>query len=231
MLVRSRPAARAITSVASRTRAGRSSIVQAAMCALVGHYVSLSTCLVTAVSANRFLPELANFIGPLSRDALLAVDCDVPTFDELVRRVRHQAMFAYAKGCDDTTLATTIGRLGRERGTWYARDCEFNDCHDSIERHPGQFVDVPDAFCARRTEPAKARFVGRDEERAEIRDFRVVSRESFERALEPRTVAARKVSLYEIGRHLRSTIAERSGSNNRANRRATVTCHSTSSAS
>lgn len=96
-------------------------------------------------------------------------------------------------------------------------DREFNDGHDSCERHSSHFVDAPDVLCIRRAEPAKARFVARDVERAEIRNVSVVSRESYERFLEPRTVAAWKVSLHEIGRHLRSTIAERSGSNNRAN--------------
>jgi hypothetical protein len=57
-------------------------------------------------------------------------------------------------------------------------DCELNDCHDSCERHPGQFVGVPDNLCIRRAEPAKARFVGRNVERAEIRNVRVISRES-----------------------------------------------------
>lgn len=127
LMVRSRPAATALRQVVTRTRAGRSGIVLAAVCALVGHYVSQSRCLVTSVSASRFLPELARYVGPLSRDALIAVDGAVDTFDELVGRVHQRSMFAYARACDDTTLAPTIARVGHERGTWYGRDLDFND--------------------------------------------------------------------------------------------------------
>jgi hypothetical protein len=55
-------------------------------------------------------------------------------------------------------------------------DGELNDGHDSCERHAGQFVDAPYILLSRRAEPAKARFVGRDVERAEIGDVRIVSR-------------------------------------------------------
>lgn len=127
LLVRSRPAAAAVSETAARTRASRSSVVLAAACAMVSHYTAQHACLVTSVSANRFRSELARFVGPLSRDALLAVNADVPTFDDLVRQVHQQAMFAYARACDDTTLAPMIDGFGRDAGTWYARDFEFND--------------------------------------------------------------------------------------------------------
>ncbi|HEV2375696.1 MAG TPA: condensation domain-containing protein [Streptosporangiaceae bacterium] len=127
LLVRSRPAAVAVAEAAARTRASRSTVVLAAMCALTSHYTAQPRCLVTSVTANRFGAELARFVGPLSSDALLAVDAAVPTFDDLVRRVHQRAMFAYARAGDVTTLASVIDRVGLDRGTWYARDCEFND--------------------------------------------------------------------------------------------------------
>src|SRR5947208_15515074 len=86
---------------------------------------------------------------------------------------------------------------------------ELDDAHDSCERHACQFVDGADVLCSRRAEPTEARFVGRDVERAEIRDVRVVSRELCKRFLEPRAITAGEVSLDEIGRHVRSTLAER----------------------
>jgi hypothetical protein len=136
LLIQSRRAATALLAIAARTRASRSSAVLAAVCGLIGHYVGQRACLLTSVSANRFRPDLRNVVAPLSQDALMAVALDAPTFDQLVARVQQTAMFAYAKGSDVTTMADAIDRVGRDRGTTFDRDVEFND-------HSGLHHSVP----------------------------------------------------------------------------------------
>ncbi len=133
LVVQSRAAAASLLKLSARTNASRTSLVLSAVCGLLGYYVSQTTCLLVSVSSQRLRPELLNYIGPLSRDALMAVDVDMTSFDQLARRLQQRAMFAYAKAGDQTQLGTMIERIDHERGTFYRRDIEFNDQSEYAE--------------------------------------------------------------------------------------------------
>ncbi|MEE4545582.1 condensation domain-containing protein [Streptomyces sp. V4-01] len=127
--VRSRSAARALTVVAERTGTSRATLVLAAMCALLAHRLGQRTVVVATPAANRFLPELADYIGTVAQDGLVSVRTDdVATFDELAARVRGRALAALRHSWFDyDDLLPRIERAERDRGSHWARDCVFND--------------------------------------------------------------------------------------------------------
>jgi hypothetical protein len=127
--VRARDAVRALDSIAERTGASKSSIILAAMSLLVGHYAGHERCVVTSISATRFLPELRRFFGTLAQDALMSINLREPeSFDELVRHMRTSALRAFRHSWfDPMALWNVIDSVGDARGTVFARDCVFND--------------------------------------------------------------------------------------------------------
>jgi hypothetical protein len=129
--IRSHAAAEALTVLAERTRITRSTLLLTALCALTAHRTGQRHAVVASLSANRYLPELADYFGPLAQDALVTVPVDLDggeTFEGLARRVRKRAQLAYPNSWfDSAELWDLMDRIGLERGTRYARDCVFND--------------------------------------------------------------------------------------------------------
>src|SRR5262249_48384321 len=74
--------------VAARPRTSPATALLAAVTALLALRTGQEQCVIAAPTANRFLPELLEFLGPLAQDALLALPLTDPTFDDLVRRAR-----------------------------------------------------------------------------------------------------------------------------------------------
>jgi hypothetical protein len=126
--VRSRAAAVALDAIAARTGASRPTIVLAAMCALLGRRLDQRTFVVAMLAANRFLAELTDYVGTVAQDALMSVELDADTFDEIVRRVRSRSVSALRHSWFDyEELLPVIRGAERDRGTHWARDCVFND--------------------------------------------------------------------------------------------------------
>lgn len=129
--IRSDAAADALTVLAERTRITRSTLLLTAFCALAAHYTRQPHAMVASLSANRYLPELADYLGTLAQDALVTVPMDLDggeTFEGLARRVRKRAQLAYPNSWfDSAQLWDLMDRIGIERGTRFARDCVFND--------------------------------------------------------------------------------------------------------
>ncbi|WP_371477822.1 condensation domain-containing protein [Kitasatospora sp. NBC_00315] len=126
--IRSHAAAAALEVLSARTGVTRSTLVLAALCALTAHRTGHRQALVTTLSANRYLPELTDYVGTVAQDALLSVPVDAGSFEALARRVRKRSQLAYPNSWfDSTELWEAIDRTGHERGTRYARDCVFND--------------------------------------------------------------------------------------------------------
>ena len=126
--IRSHEAAAALGVLAERTGVTRSSLVLTALSALTAHRTGHRQAVVTTLSANRYLPELTDYVGTVAQDALLTVPVGADSFDTLARRVRKRTQLAYPHSWFDADeLWATIDRAGHERGTRFARDCVFND--------------------------------------------------------------------------------------------------------
>ena len=129
--IRSHAAAEALTVLAERTGVTRSTLLLTALCALTTHRTGHRQAVVTTLSANRYLPGLADYMGTVAQDALLTVPVDRSepgSFEALARRVRKRTQLAYPNSWfDSMELWERIDRTGFERGTRYARDCVFND--------------------------------------------------------------------------------------------------------
>lgn len=126
--VRSTAAADAVTRIAERTGAGGSAVVLATLALLVGRHSGLPQCQVTALSANRVVPDLREFVGTIAQDALVPVQLTAGTFDELLQHARTTSLRAYRNSWfDPTDLWDVITAVSRDRGVSWARDCVFND--------------------------------------------------------------------------------------------------------
>ncbi|MFF4992364.1 condensation domain-containing protein [Streptosporangium saharense] len=126
--VRSTRAARALGRIGTRTGVSRSAAVLAAYTLLAGLRAGQRTAVALAISANRFRPELREYVGPLAQDALVPIDLDEPTFDGVLRRARAATLAAYQNSrFDSDALVQIMEEVQRSRGVFFARDIVFND--------------------------------------------------------------------------------------------------------
>jgi hypothetical protein len=126
--IRSHTAAAALDVLAERTGVTRSTLVLTALCALTAHRAGQRQVVVTTLSANRFLPELYDYVGTVAQDALLSVTADAEGFEALARKVRRRTQLAYPHSWFDSgDLWAAIDAAAEERGARFARDCVFND--------------------------------------------------------------------------------------------------------
>ncbi|MEU4834893.1 hypothetical protein [Streptosporangium sp. NPDC023615] len=130
--VRSVPAAGALERISARTGTSPSATVLAALAVLAGTRAGMRTVVVLSISANRFRPELREYVGPLAQDALIPVEVPPETggdgFDAVLRGARSAAMSAYRNSrFDAAALIRIMEDVQRERGVFFARDVVFND--------------------------------------------------------------------------------------------------------
>ncbi|MEV4530290.1 hypothetical protein [Streptosporangium sp. NPDC049304] len=126
--VRSVPAAGALRRISARTGASPSAVVLAALAALAGVRARLRTVVVLSISANRFRPELREYVGPLAQDALIPVEIGEDGFDTVLHGARSATMAAYQNSrFDSDALIRVMEDVQRERGLFFARDLVFND--------------------------------------------------------------------------------------------------------
>jgi hypothetical protein len=110
-------AAMAVRQVAARTRASRSGIVLAAICAVVARRANYRELVLPLVSSNRFERRLVNYVGPLAQGAAAAIKIGDSSFDELVRHTWATVMEANRLARYDTRKRDVLDDLiGRERG-------------------------------------------------------------------------------------------------------------------
>jgi hypothetical protein len=121
-------AALALTRIVARTGAGHSSVVLAAVGALLGRHTGDPSTLLASVSGNRFHPALRGYVGSLAQDALIALDLTVPTFDALAAHAWSAQLTAYRHSqFDSKPLWVTMEAIFEQRGTRFERDWVFND--------------------------------------------------------------------------------------------------------
>jgi hypothetical protein len=121
-------AAMAVQRVAARTRTSRSSIVLAAICAVVARRANYQELVFPLVSSNRFERHLVNYVGALSQGATPAIEITGRSFDELVRHTWTTVMEANRLARYDIAKRDALDELIRhERGLRLNFDPFFND--------------------------------------------------------------------------------------------------------
>jgi condensation domain-containing protein len=121
-------AAMAVQRVAARTRASRSSIVLAAICAVVARRACYPELVLPLISSNRFERRMANYVGALSQGALATVETAEKSFDELIRHTWTTVMKASRHGRYDAAKRDAIDkRIEHERGLRLNYDPLFNN--------------------------------------------------------------------------------------------------------
>ncbi|MGI5154380.1 condensation domain-containing protein [Microbispora sp. CA-102843] len=126
--VRSAAVAAALARITARTGISRSGALLAAFGTLAGLRAGQPVCPIISISANRFRPELREYVGPLAQDALIPIDLTGPAFDAVLRATRAASLAAYQNSrFDSAALVRIMEEVSADRGVFFARDLVFND--------------------------------------------------------------------------------------------------------
>ncbi|MEN3615154.1 condensation domain-containing protein [Plantactinospora sp. ZYX-F-223] len=118
----------AAESIAARLRVSTTMVYYAAICALLSWLNSTPRCYLSLAFANRSTPEERVYIGPMVADADIVVDAVSGTFEDLIYRVRLEAMMAYSNCRYDVAKYVSLAdKVGRERGMAFDRWLLVND--------------------------------------------------------------------------------------------------------
>jgi len=110
-------AAMAVRQVAARTRTSRSSIVLAAICAVIARRVGYRELVFPILSGNRFERHLVNYVGALAQVPLVTVEIGGRSFDELAGHTWTTVMEASRHGRYDSVKRDAMAELiEHERG-------------------------------------------------------------------------------------------------------------------
>ena len=118
-------AALAVLRVAARTRASRSGIVLAAVCAVVARRAGYRTLAFPLLSHNRFERHLVDYVGSLAQGTMATVEIGERSFDELVGHTWTAVLEASRHGRYDGTRRADP-EIGHERGVRFHYDPLFN---------------------------------------------------------------------------------------------------------
>src|SRR5580693_6447588 len=120
-------AAMAVRRVAARTRTSRSSVVLAAICAVIARRASYPELVFILLSSNRFERHLVNYAGSLAQGSIATVKVAGRSFDELARHTWTTVMEASRHGRYDNVKRDAMDRLiEHERGLRFNFDPLFN---------------------------------------------------------------------------------------------------------
>src|ERR1700722_11876827 len=120
-------AAMAVRRVAARTRTSRSSVVLAAICAVVARRANYSELVFPVSSSNRFEPHLVNYVGALAQGTAAPVEIGGRSFDELACHTWMRVVEASRHGRFDAVRRDAMGELiEHERGVRFNYDTLFN---------------------------------------------------------------------------------------------------------
>jgi hypothetical protein len=110
-------AAMAVRRVAARTRTSRSSVVLAAICAVIARRASYPELVLPVLSSNRFERHLVNYVGSPAQASIATVEIGGRSFDELAGHTWTRVMEASRHGRYDTVKRDAMGELiEHERG-------------------------------------------------------------------------------------------------------------------
>ncbi len=120
-------AAMAVRRVAARTRTSRSSIVLAAICAVVARRASYRELVFPVLVSNRFERHLVNYVGTLVGASGATVEIGGRSFDELAGHTWTTVMEASRHGRYDAAKQDAMDKLIKEeRGLRFNYDPLFN---------------------------------------------------------------------------------------------------------
>ena len=108
-------AAMAVRRVAARTRTSRSSIVLAAICAVVARRANYRELVLPLLSSNRFERHLVNYVGALAQGTIATVEIGGRSFDELVRHTWTRVMEASRHARYDGARQAAMDELIEQR--------------------------------------------------------------------------------------------------------------------
>jgi hypothetical protein len=121
-------AAMAVRRVAARTRTSRSSIVLAAICAVIARRAGYREVVLPVSSSNRFEGRLMNYVGPLVQASITTVEIGGRSFDELVGHTWVRVAEASRHGRYDAVKQAAMDkRAEHERGLPFNYDPVFNN--------------------------------------------------------------------------------------------------------
>jgi hypothetical protein len=121
-------AAMAVRRVAARTRTSRSSIVLAAICAVVARRAGYRELVFPLLSSNRFERHLANYVGTLAQASIATIKIAGRSFDELAGHTWTTVMEANRQARYDNLRRDVMDRLIEyERGLRFNTDPLFNN--------------------------------------------------------------------------------------------------------
>jgi hypothetical protein len=117
----------AVRQVAARTRTSRSSIVLAAICAVVARRANYPELVFPVSCSNRFEPHLVNYVGSLAQGTIATVEIAGRSFDELAGHTWMRVVDASRHGRYDAVKRDAMGELiEHERGLRFNYDTLFN---------------------------------------------------------------------------------------------------------
>jgi hypothetical protein len=120
-------AAMAARRVAARTRTSRSSVVLAAICAVVAQRASYRELVFPLVSSNRFERHLVNYVGSLAEVPIATVEIGGRSFDELAGHTWMRVAEASRHARYDPVKRAAMAELiEHERGLRLIHDPMFN---------------------------------------------------------------------------------------------------------
>ena len=121
-------AAMAVRRVAARTRTSRSSIVLAAICAVVARRAGYSELVFPLLSSNRFERHLVDYVGALAQGTIATVEIAGRSFDELAGHTWTTVMEANRHARYDNIKRDAMDRLTEhERGLRFNHSPLFNN--------------------------------------------------------------------------------------------------------
>jgi hypothetical protein len=124
----SEAAAMAVRRVAARTRVSRSSIILAAICAVLARRTGLRELVFPVISSNRFERHLARYVGTLAQATAVTVEIGAGGFDALARQTWASVMEGSRHGRYDVDKRAELAdRIARERGLCFNYDPVFNN--------------------------------------------------------------------------------------------------------
>jgi len=120
-------AAMAVRRVAARTRTSRSSVVLAAICAVIARRADYPELVFLLLSSNRFERHLVNYFGSLAQGSIATVEIAGRSFDELASHTWTTVMEASRHARYDNVKRDAMDRLiEHERGLRFNFDPLFN---------------------------------------------------------------------------------------------------------
>jgi hypothetical protein len=121
-------AALAVRRIAARTRAGRSSVVLAAICVVLGERTGHRRLVFPLVCGNRLDRHLTDYVGTVAQGSIVTIAVDQGGFDAVVTHTWGAVLEACRHSMFDAYRLAELGeRIGREHGITVNYEPLFND--------------------------------------------------------------------------------------------------------